>query len=121
MSHPGPIWSDFAVELFRRHVRRRSHDLPLRVRCEIDSSRRASPKSEIIGSPAWSIIMLTGFRSRWMIFCRCASTIARAIFRTSSTASVDGSGFPGPTRLLNGSPSISAMLRKGTPSIWPMS
>ena len=52
----------------------------------------ARPKSSIFTAPAGVILMLAGFRSRWMMPCSCAASRPSAICRAMGRASSSGSG-----------------------------
>ena len=50
----------------------------------------ASPKSSTFTVPSGVILMLAGFRSRWMMPCSCAASSASAICRAIGSASSSG-------------------------------
>ena len=58
------------------------------------SSRRARPKSVILGVPSAVSRTLAGFRSRWTIPPRCAASTASASVASSAAASRAGRGVP---------------------------
>ena len=85
-----------AVELLRRHVCRGAHEHPALGQVQVfDVVRRARPKSMITGCFRGVIMMLAGFRSRWMTPLAWASCIASASCRTTATTARGGNGCPG--------------------------
>ena len=52
----------------------------------------ASPKSSTFTVPSGVILMLAGFRSRWMMPFSCAASSASAIWRAIGSASSSGNG-----------------------------
>src|SRR5262249_51112711 len=84
-------------------------------------ARRARPKSRMTGSPRWLILMLAGFRSRWMTPRRWASSRARASLRTSTADCRCGEGWRPRHSSARLWPSMKGIVRDGGPAINPTS
>ena len=70
----------------------------------------ANPKSRIFGLPSGVIMMLSGFKSRWMTPSSCAASSPSAIWPKSASASSMGTG-PFAIRSANVSPSTNSITK----------
>ena len=73
----------------------------------VDSNAFANPKSSTFTVPSGRILMLAGFRSRWMMPGSCAASSASVICRAMGSASSIGIG-PSAIRSASVGPSTSS-------------
>ena len=99
--HVGALVGGLTAGLLRRHVRGRTQNQSRprgHQRRERSTNRGvhrrrgctfANPKSSTLTQPSEVILMLAGFRSRWMIPCSCAASSASAICLAIGSGLVD--------------------------------